>query len=253
MIAILSPAKTLDLEPAKLKDFTLPAFLSESKTLVDLLKKKNKKGLQKLMGISEKLAQLNVDRYNDFDPNFSLTNSKQSILAFKGDVYLGLEAFNFSKAELNFAQKSIRILSGLYGVLKPFDLIQAYRLEMGTSLKTKKGKNLYEFWDHQLTISLQAELDESKKPVLINLASKEYYKALKIKNLNARVIEIDFREYKGDDLKFISFNAKKARGLMAKYIVKERAKKPEILQGFDYENYAFNEELSDENKWLFTR
>ena len=253
MIAILSPAKTLNLEPNPLKEYTLPDFKDRSLELIKVLKKKNVSELKELMHISEKLSMLNVDRYQNFQKEFDLETSKQAILTFKGDVYLGLEANDFSKKELKIAQKSIRILSGLYGILKPLDLMQAYRLEMGTKLTTQKGKNLYEFWGEDLTENLKRELHSFKKPVLINLASKEYAKALQFDQLESRVIDIDFREYKGDKLRFVSFSAKKARGLMARYIVKNNVSKPNELKGFDLEDYSYSEGMSEENKWMFVR
>jgi len=253
MIAILSPAKTLNLDPAPLKEFTLPDFKNHSLELVKVLKKKNVSDLKELMHISDKLSTLNVERYQNFQKEFNLETSKQAILTFKGDVYVGLEANEFTKKELKIAQKSIRILSGLYGILKPLDLMQAYRLEMGTKLRTKKGENLYEFWGEELTKNLKEELHSFKKPVLINLASKEYAKAIHFDILESKIIDIDFREYKGDDLKFVSFSAKKARGLMARYIVKNNVSKPNDLKGFDLENYSYSEELSKENKWMFVR
>lgn len=253
MIAILSPAKTLNLDPHKLEEHTIPDFKDQSLDLVKVLKKKNVSDLKELMHISDKLSILNVDRYQTFNKDFNLESSKQAILTFKGDVYLGLEANDFTKKEMKIAQKSIRILSGLYGILKPLDLMQAYRLEMGTKLKTKKGQNLYEYWGDALTENLKSELHSFKKPVLINLASKEYAKAIHFDKLDARVIDIDFREYKGEDLKFVSFNAKKARGLMSRYIVKNNITNPKNLKGFNLENYSFSEELSSEDKWMFVR
>jgi cytoplasmic iron level regulating protein YaaA (DUF328/UPF0246 family) len=253
MICILSPAKTLNTEPSQLKEFTLPVFKEESLELVSILKKKKVSQLKSLMKISDKLSALNVERYQNFREDFNLETSKQAILTFKGDVYLGLQAEDFNKTELKRAQKSIRILSGLYGIIKPLDLMQAYRLEMGTKLKTRKWDNLYKFWDLKITDALNKEFAKAKNPTLINLASKEYFKSVDRKKLNAEIIDIDFREYKGDDLKFISFNAKKARGLMAKYVVKNNIKKAADLKGFDYENYHFSAEHSDTNKWMFVR
>lgn len=253
MIAILSPSKTLDLDPIKIPNYTLPSFTEQSIELVSVLKKKNSTALKKLMNISDKLSSLNVERYSNFQNEFTPATSKPAIHTFKGDVFIGLGAEDFTKPNLKFAQKSVRILSGLYGVLKPMDLIQAYRLEMGTKLKVKKAKNLYEFWGSNITDLLNAELAEFKKPVLINLASNEYAKAIQFKDIKAEIINIDFREYRGDDLKFISFNAKKARGLMARYMVKNKITSLGKLKGFNYEDYSFSEELSTVDRWMFVR
>jgi len=207
MIAILSPSKTLDLDPIKIPNYTLPSFTEQSIELVSVLKKKNSTALKKLMNISDKLSSLNVERYSNFQNEFTPATSKP----------------------------------------------QAYRLEMGTKLKVKKAKNLYEFWGSNITDLLNAELAEFKKPVLINLASNEYAKAIQFKDIKAEIINIDFREYRGDDLKFISFNAKKARGLMARYMVKNKITSLGKLKGFNYEDYSFSEELSTVDRWMFVR
>lgn len=254
MIAILSPAKTLDYSPTqKSFDPTLHVFPKETNTLVGALKKKSKKKLKALMSISDNLAEENVLRYQQFEETFTSSNSKEAIFAFKGDVYRGFDAESLTKAQINYAHKHIRILSGLYGLLKPLDLMQAYRLEMGTKLSTRKGKNLYQFWNNKITDALNDELESHKEKIIINLASNEYFKSVKPKNLNAEIITIHFKEYKGDDLKFISFNAKRARGLMARYIAINKPKHVDELQAFNYEDYSYSSAGSTDKELLFVR
>lgn len=252
MIVLLSPAKTLDLSPSKHEKFSTPRLLEDSNKLVKTLKRKSVAGIQELMGVSEKISKLNVERYKSYQTPFSLENAKQAALAFKGDVYTGLEAETFNGHEMNFAQKHIRILSGLYGVLKPLDLMQAYRLEMGTSLKTGRKKNLYEFWDKRITEILNEDITESKSKLVLNLASKEYFHSVKKDLLAVDVLNIHFRENRNGKYKVISFNAKKARGRMAHLIVKERITKAEGLKQLVVNDYVYNESLSAENDWVFT-
>lgn len=253
MIAVLSPAKTLDLQPDGQLDYTLPRFRKESQVLASILKGHSHKELKELMHISDKLTDLNFDRYQNFKKKETLKNAKQAIKAFKGDVYLGLKAEELNAKQLEFAQNHIRILSGLYGVLRPLDLMQPYRLEMGTKLKNDQGKDLYAFWQDKISKSLTKELKSSSHPLIINLASKEYFKSIQNNELKAEVINIEFREYKGDALKFISFNAKKARGMMARYIIDEKIKNPDLLKGFNYDGYAFDQNISSPSAWFFTR
>ncbi len=253
MIAVLSPAKTLDLQNEERLAYTLPRFKKESQELAGILKNLSQKELQKLMQISAKLTDLNFDRYQKFRKKETLTNAKQAIWAFKGDVYLGLKAEELNDKQILFAQDHIRILSGLYGILRPLDLMQPYRLEMGTKLENTQGKDLYAFWQDKISKSLTKELKQFSENVIVNLASKEYFKSISNTGLKAEVLNIDFREYKGDELKFISFNAKKARGLMARYMIDEQIKKPELLKGFNYEGYAFDQNISTQNTWFFTR
>ncbi len=253
MLALLSPAKTMDMEPGSAKLYTTPKLLEQSQHLINKLAKMSKTDLKTLMKTSDKIAALNYERYRAFHTPFSLDNAKQAILAFKGDVYVGLDAGGFSDNDLKFAQKHIGILSGLYGFLRPLDLIQAYRLEMGTKLKIGRADNLYQFWGTLITEQIADMLKDIRSDTVINLASNEYFKSVKTKELGARLIDIVFREYRGEELKFISFNAKKARGLMARYIVKNRIKKPEALKGFDLEDYRFEESLSSNDKWFFVR
>ena len=252
MIAILSPAKRMEVKGSK-DNFTMPEFLPQAEELMKKLKTLKSKQLQKLMDISTKLGDINVERNFHFQYEHNSDNSTQAILSYKGDVYVGLEADKFSDAELDFTQKHLRILSGLYGVLLPLDIIQEYRLEMGTKLKIGRKKDLYHFWNGKLTESINEALISSGSELLVNLASDEYYKALNEKKLKAEIIKIQFREYKNEELKFISFNTKKARGMMARYIVKNRITGKENLKGFDFENYYFDEKLSSENEYFFVR
>ena len=253
MILLLSPAKTLDFAQQDYPRFTQPRFREEQQTLIDRLRKFDRPGLKKLMKISDKLAALNEERYAAYEQPFSPENAKPAILAFRGDVYTGLNVDDFSKDDLLFAQEHVRILSGLYGLLRPLDLMQPYRLEMGTKMNTERGANLYEFWGDKLTAALRSDLAEQEKPVVINLASKEYYGSLQPDALGADVYEIDFRENRDGKWKFITYNAKKARGLMTRYVVKNRLTHPEQLRDFDLEDYCLNSELSTERKFTFTK
>ena len=254
MLIVLSPAKTLDYEsPIGNLPHSQPSFLKESEQLIKRLKKISVADLSQLMKISENLAQLNVKRYKQWQTPFTKSNARQAILAFKGDVYQGLQAETMTTKQLEIAQQKLRILSGLYGVLKPMDLMYPYRLEMGTGLDTNKGKDLYEFWGNQVTESLNAELNRVKNPCLINLASNEYFKVIKPKLLSAPVITPVFKDLKNDSYKVISFYAKKARGMMAAYAIKKRLSQPEALKKFNTEGYQFNPDLSDNSQWVFTR
>ncbi len=253
MLALISPAKTLDMTPADLDIYSSPALMTKSEQLIKVLSKKSKKDLAELMHLSDKLALLNYQRYQSFDLPFTPQNAKQALLAFKGDVYVGLDAQTLNKNELKFAQKHLGILSGLYGYLRPLDLIQAYRLEMGTKLKIGRNNNLYAFWGDDIKRQIEEHLKTIKSDTIINLASNEYFKAIQAKALQARIIDIVFKEYRGEELKFISFHAKKARGLMSRYIIKNRLTDPEALKGFDLENYYFEDKLSEEHRWVFVR
>ena len=254
MLIVISPAKTLDFEtPPKVPTFTMPDFLDDSAELIDELREFEPYQLSDLMGISSKLADLNSNRYHSWSLPFNADNAKQSVLAFKGDVYNGLDADNLSADDLQFAQAHLRILSGLYGVLKPLDLMQPYRLEMGTKLKNRRGKDLYDFWDDRINRTLNAEMTGQDNPVLVNLASNEYFKSVKPEKLNARIITPTFKEERNGDYKFISFAAKKARGLMSRYIVRKRLSDPEDIKGFDLEGYRYNAELSEVDRPVFTR
>ena len=254
MISLLSPAKTLDFEsPERVSELSIPQFTADANRLVRILKKKSTNEIKDLMHISDALAKLNRDRYRGFKKEYTDENSKSAIHAFKGDVYLGLEAASLNQEELKFANSHIRILSGLYGILLPFDRMQPYRLEMGTKLENKKGSNLYHYWGDTLSKTLNKQLKEQGSDIILNLASKEYFKAVDTKKLRAKVINVDFREEENGELKFKSFFAKKARGLMARYILKNRIDDIPSVYGFDYENYRISEEHSTEDRLMFVR
>jgi len=252
MITLLSPAKTLDLDPVETEVHSLPRLMEDTETLVAVLKKKSARQLKNLMKVSDNIAALNVERFQSFATPFTPDNAKPAALAFKGDVYLGLEAETFSSEDMEFAQSHVRILSGLYGVLKPLDLMQAYRLEMGTPLKKGRKKNLYEFWDRRITDLINEDLNESGGDTIINLASKEYFHAIKPALLQGRLINIHFRENRNGQYKVISFNAKKARGRMAHLIVKEKVTLAEDLKELVANDYCYNESMSTETDWIFT-
>lgn len=252
MKIIISPAKSLDFEsPLPTTEFSENVFLKKSETIHKTLKKKKPNQLSELMGISDKLAELNYTRNQEWSLPFSPDNARQAVFAFNGDVYIGLDAYTIAPEKLPVLQEKLRILSGLYGILKPLDLIQPYRLEMGTSITIGKSKNLYEFWKKTLTDAFNKEL--SKDELVVNLASKEYADAIDFKALKGKVIVPEFKDYKDGQLKMISFFAKKARGLMTRYIIDNNCETIEDLKGFDSENYRFDENLSKGNKLVFTR
>ena len=254
MLAILSPAKTLDYEtPLKTKLNSQPIYGRESNQLIKTLRAFEPFEVASLMKISDKLADLNHKRYVEWRNKPAESKTRPAALAFKGDVYQGLEAESFSDNDLKFAQRHLRILSGLYGLLRPLDVIQPYRLEMGTKLKTSKGQNLYDYWGTKLTTGLNEALKESKEGTLVNLASNEYFGAVQPKLLEGSLLNIGFKEKRNGQLKFVSFSAKKARGLMAKFMIKERLKNPDDLKNFDLEDYKFNKKLSSELDWTFSR
>lgn len=253
MLIVISPAKTLDFDTTPIiSQHTQPRFLAQSQQLVDELKALSVADVASLMKLSDKLAGLNMARYQTWLLPFDLDNAKQAVLAFKGDVYTGLDADSLDSEGFEFMQQHLRILSGLYGVLRPLDLIQAYRLEMGTKFSTVKGGNLYQFWDSLLRQSIETELSDSDG-VLINLASNEYFKALQAKQLNARIITPIFKDWKNGQYKIISFYAKKARGLMSRYIIEHRIEIPEKIQQFDSDGYHFSLEMSEGDDWVFIR
>ncbi|MBL8496694.1 peroxide stress protein YaaA [Nitrosomonas sp. JL21] len=254
MIIVISPAKTLDFEtPPITEKHTHPDFLDDSAELIDALRKLEPDQIGKLMSISPKLALLNSNRYFAWQRPFTPKNAKQAILAFKGDVYTGLDAETMTPAELSFAQEHLRILSGLYGVLRPLDLMQPYRLEMGTQFKNSRGNNLYEFWDSIITDALNQALKKQKDDTLINLASNEYFHAVQPAKLNARIITPVFKDEKNGVYKIISFFAKKARGMMSRYIIHHRLTDPEAIKHFDVAGYRFSAADSDSNAWVFIR
>ena len=254
MLMLLSPAKTLDYEtPANTDSFSIPDYLEKSSELVKVLKQKSFLDLMELMQVSQKIAELNVERFNQWKLPFSTENAKQAVLAFKGDVYTGLDAPALSENRLAYTQLHLRILSGLYGLLRPLDLMQPYRLEMRLKLTTKKSENLYQFWGEKITDALNVLLAKQDEPVLINLASNEYFKSVQKKNLDGRLITPEFKDWKNGKYKMISFFAKKARGLMVRYAIDHNIQKAEVLQKFDYDGYHFNLELSRADKWVFSR
>jgi cytoplasmic iron level regulating protein YaaA (DUF328/UPF0246 family) len=249
MKIIISPAKSLDFKTElPIKNFSIPNFLSESKKINELLKKKSQSELKSLMSISEKLAELNWNRNNTFKTPFNIENARPSIFTFNGDVYSGLDAFSLSMDQLNQAQKSLRILSGLYGLLKPLDLIQPYRLEMGTKLNVEGSLNLYGFWRNKITNKLNDELNENE--FFVNLASNEYSSAIDRKLLKTTMISPVFKDMKNGKLKIISFYAKKARGMMVRYILDNEIINLEDLRGFDYGGYSYSSEESEKMKEL---
>ena len=255
MLAILSPAKTLDFDsPLTTDQHSAPEFTKESAALIKTLRQLEPSDIGSLMGISDKLAVLNHNRYAHWSAKFDdASGARASLLAFKGDVYLGLDAQTLSKRDFTWAQKRLRVLSGLYGLLRPLDRIHPYRLEMGTALRNTAGKDLYEFWGGKVTQALNEALAGQRSKVLINLASNEYYKVVQTQNIDGRIVTINFKEWRRDAYRFVSFSAKKARGLMARYMIDQRAERADDLKAFDVEGYAFNEELSSRDEWIFTR
>lgn len=254
MLMVISPAKTLDYtSPLATEDFTQPRYLEQSSQLVEVLRKLSPNELADLMKLSDKLAGLNVARFTEWQPDFTLENARQAILAFKGDVYTGLEAESLTSEDFQYAQQHLRILSGLYGVLRPLDLMQPYRLEMGTKLQNSAGNNLYEFWGEHITESLNKCLSEQKASVLLNLASNEYFKAVKPKQLNATLINVDFKDLKNGQYKIISFYAKKARGIMARYVIQNKIDSVEALKDFTEQGYYYSAEQSKPTHLVFLR
>ncbi len=253
MLMVISPAKTLDFDTAPVTpEFSQPRYLDASAQLISELKKMSTAEIASLMKLSDKLAGLNAARYESWQPPFTPDNAKQAVLAFKGDVYTGLDAETMDTASFEYAQTHLRILSGLYGVLKPLDLIQPYRLEMGTKLANKAGKDLYQFWGSKIRESLEQE-EALEDGVLINLASNEYFKAVEAKKLNARIITPVFKDWKNGQYKMISFYAKKARGLMSRYIIDHQLQEAEAIKNFDSDGYRFSADMSKENDWVFIR
>jgi hypothetical protein len=258
MILVISPAKALDYEtPPTTATFTQPDFLDHSAELIDVLREKSPAQIAELMSLSDPLATLNVARYASWSRPFAPDNAKQALLAFNGDVYEGLDAKSLTEADLAWAQDHLRILSGLYGVLRPLDLMQAYRLEMGTRLTNPRGKNLYEFWGDRITDELNrllaGEEDAGRERVLVNLASDEYFKSVKPKKLKGRIVTPVFEDWKGGRYKIISFYAKRARGLMSRHVIRNRIDEVGALQGFDAEGYAFAADASDADTLVFRR
>jgi cytoplasmic iron level regulating protein YaaA (DUF328/UPF0246 family) len=254
MLVVISPAKNLDYDtPAVTKTFTQPEMLDDSQALIEQCQTLTPAKIGSLMKISDKLAGLNADRYASWHTPFDTKNAKQALLAFNGDVYTGLDASSFSQDDFDYAQQHLRILSGLYGVLRPLDLIQAYRLEMGTKLDIGDSKNLYQFWDDRISNKINEAINTQGDNVLVNLASNEYFKAVKPKSINAEIYTPVFQDCKNGQYKVISFYAKKARGMMARYILKNQLTEVSQLQKFDTAGYQFSPQKSKGNELVFTR
>ncbi len=254
MLAVISPAKTLDFEcslPSHRS--TKPVYEEGAAELIATLRKKTRPQLRELMSLSEKLADLNFERYRSWQQAAPDDSSRAALFAFRGDVYTGFELDTYESGDLTYAQQHLRILSGLYGILRPLDLIQPYRLEMGTSLKTSKGANLYDYWGCQITKSLNTAVKKSGSEILVNLASQEYFSVIQPDQVKAEVITPQFKQLKNGTYKFLSFYGKKARGMMSDFIIRERVETPEKLKKFSREGYRFNAEFSEGNNWVFTR
>jgi len=249
MLAIISPSKTQDFSLSDINSFTQTRQLAHTQELVKILKNKTQRQISKLMSLSEKLSKLNFDRFQAFKTPFSLDNAKQALLAFKGDVYNGINASSLSVKDLDFAQKNVRMISGLYGVLRPLDLIQPYRLEMGTKLSNTQGKNLYDYWGS----GISEVLNEDEEKLIVNLASNEYFKAIDKNILKAQILDIVFKERKNNTYKVIGIYAKRARGLMINYIIRNRLTDAEALKDFSDEGYLYNQELSSDSTWVYVR
>jgi uncharacterized protein len=259
MLILISPAKKLDFESiAQTEDFTMPDFLDQSQQIIDTLLPYSPQTLGKLMSISDNLSQLNHQRYKDWQTPFTKQNAKQAISTFKGDVYTGMNIESFNETQLAFAQQHLRILSGLYGLLRPLDLMQPYRLEMGTRLQNPNGKNLYEFWGETITLAINKQLQQTSSRYLINLASNEYFKSVQVKQLEVPIITPVFKELrvdkiKGNHYKVISLLAKRARGMMSAYILKNKLNNIDDIKLFNEAGYSYNKQYSTNNEWVFTR
>lgn len=253
MISVISPAKTLDFDQPLLNNSSKIRFPKETQELVSVLKEKSSMDLQKMMSVSENIGDLNAARFKNFKSRFTETNARNSIMAFKGDVYIGLDAPTLDEDAMDFAQSHLRILSGLYGLLKPLDLIQPYRLEMGTRLTVGEHSNLYKYWEDKIVKMLLKDLKAQGDNVILNLASNEYFKAVKRKSLTAQVVNVDFKDLKNGEYKMISFFAKKARGLMSRYIIDHQINDIDSLKAFDSEGYYFDASNSTDDNLLFKR
>jgi uncharacterized protein len=254
MLIVISPAKTLDYAtPPVIKTHTKPAMLKQSQQLIDNLRRYSALDLAELMKLSMKLAELNFERYHDWRTPFTPKNAKQAVLAMKGDVYTGLDAESLSEEDLDYAQQHLRILSGLYGVLRPLDLMQPYRLEMGTKLPNAAGKDLYAFWGDQITQAINKALKAQGDDILVNLASNEYYKSIKPKQIKGRIITPQFKEKKDGEYRMIGIFAKQARGLMSRYLIEHRLEQPEDIKGFRKAGYRFSKQQSKDDQWVFVR
>lgn len=254
MLMLISPAKTQDFTRKLVtSDFTIPEFMDESKTLVDQLRHLSKQDISDLMKVSEKIARINYERYKKFKPSFDLKNAKHALSAYKGDVYTSIDIDNYKIEDLNFAQNSLRIISGLYGILRPLDLIQPYRLEMNINLPTPKGKNIYEFWGDKITQSLNREIQHHDLKIILNLASNEYFNAIQPVDLECPLLKITFKENKDGALKIIGFLSKRARGMMVDYVIKNQIDDIESLKQFNASGYQFNSKLSSDEELVFVR
>ncbi|MDQ6987574.1 MAG: peroxide stress protein YaaA [Mariprofundaceae bacterium] len=254
MLLLISPAKKLDMQtPATVGEFTQPCFADQAAVLVDILRMKSAEELAALMKISPNLAQLNQRRYHDWRLPFTLENAKQSLFAFRGDVYAALDADSLDVSDIDYAQQHLRLLSGLYGMLRPLDLMQAYRLEMGTRLANAHGRDLYAFWGDALTHAINAQLAGHRHKVAVNLASGEYARAVHWQGIEGDVLHIHFKEQKDDGYRVIGIHAKRARGLMCRYAIEHKAENPHALQGFDAAGYRFRADMSSASDWVFAR
>ena len=254
MLALISPAKTLDYESSLPTDqHTQARLLEHSQELIEVASKLSATEISSLMSVSEKIANLNVERFRDWQPEFDLSNARQAIFAFKGDVYTGLDAYNLKDHDISYAQEHLRMLSGLYGLLRPLDLMMPYRLEMGTKLANSRGHNLYEFWGHTITELINYDLAAANSELLVNIASDEYYKSVKENKIQAEIIKPVFLDQKNGKYKVISFYAKKARGLMARFIIENQIDRVEDLKGFNTEEYYFDAESSLKGELVFKR
>ncbi len=254
MLIVISPAKTLDYDtPAITSQYTQPDYLNDAQQLIARARKLSTDDIIQLMDVSENIAKLNVERFQQWTTPFTPKNAKQAVLAFKGDVYSGLEAETFSEADFQFAQDHLRILSGLYGLLRPLDLMQAYRLEMGRKLDTTRGNNLYQFWGETITQGINQQMTATSSKHLINLASNEYFKSVKSKLIDGEIITPEFKDYKNGSYKMMGVYAKKARGMLSRFIIQNQLNDPEEIKAFNQDGYSFNPELSKGNTWVFSR
>lgn len=254
MLALISPAKTLDYETALPTDVhTLPRLLTHSQQLIDISRQLSATQIADLMKVSEKIAQLNVARFKDWQPEFNFSNARQAVFAFKGDVYTGLDAYALNDSQIEYAQQHLRMLSGLYGLLRPLDLMMPYRLEMGTKLHNVRGHNLYQFWDHHITDLINQDLANAESELLLNLASDEYYKSVNVAEIRAEIIKPVFLDRKNGKYKVISFYAKKARGLMARYMIENQLQRIEDLKSFNLDGYYFDSGSSIHGELVFKR
>jgi cytoplasmic iron level regulating protein YaaA (DUF328/UPF0246 family) len=254
MLLVISPAKTLDYDtPAMINTFSQPDYLEESQRLIERARHWSVVDIAERMAVSMKIAELNAGRFATWHTPFTAQNARQAVLAFKGEVYTGLDAGSFMAADFAFAQQHLRILSGLYGLLRPLDLMQPYRLEMGRKVDTERGKTLYDFWGSRITEGLNRQLQQLKTPYLINLASQEYFKAVQPGRLDGEIITPEFREWKNGQYKMMGVYAKRARGQLSRFVIRNRLTDPAAMRAFDADGYAFNEAMSKGNHWVFSR